>query len=637
MQCWVNKMIGFLAVGCFMAFSVGAQPVSQKTIDSILTLPYADTVKIKLLVDRSQQLTRSDSAKSMELALAGLNLSEKSGNKEWIAQVYNRLGGICFVHKNYKNGGIYYDKALKIAGEDYPAISAKVYTAYAWAYEKQGLFNKSVENYQKALEATRISKDKNKEAGILNAMGALFFHNKQYSDCIRYQQRSLDVAVMAGSQLSQLTALEGIVITYITLYKKSQPNPLFLDSAQYYINVAEELLASKFDMRGNNHLEPVLLVYSGELFFLKKDYSRATEKALLAINKAQPFNIEDVVSKSYMLMSRIYYAQQKFTEATSYQRLGEGILISSSDPVVLKEAYEEMIFLFLERKDTASAFVLQEKLSRLNDSVFTQDKARAINMLQIEYETAEKEFTIKDLKRTNQFIATASVLGLGLLLLVIRGYRLRRKLLLQEQRALQEENQKIIFENKIKEETNEKLRLAQQLEKQENLRKEQEYESTLVMNQLKQEQLQQQVDSKYRELTAQMVQMEKRNEVLLQIKSDLIKVTENKGEAGQSGGLKNTLKVIDQNLNPDDDFDNFRLHFENVHPHFFVRLMEKSDNQLSQLDIKHCAYIKMNFGTKEIANLLNVEAKSIRMARYRLKQKLCLEKDVDLLQFINSL
>ncbi len=101
--------------------------------------------------------------------------------------------------------------------------------------------------------------------------------------------------------------------------------------------------------------------------------------------------------------------------------------------------------------------------------------------------------------------------------------------------------------------------------------------------------------------------------------------------------LKNTMKVIDQNLTQDEDFDNFRLHFENIHPDFFTKLLEESNHQLSQLDLKHCAYIKMNFDTRAMANLLNVEPKSIRMARYRIKQKLTLDKTTDLIDFINTI
>jgi DNA-binding NarL/FixJ family response regulator len=45
----------------------------------------------------------------------------------------------------------------------------------------------------------------------------------------------------------------------------------------------------------------------------------------------------------------------------------------------------------------------------------------------------------------------------------------------------------------------------------------------------------------------------------------------------------------------------------------------------------------MGLSSKEIANLLHVEDTSVRMTKYRLKQKLSLSKEEDLTQFITSL
>ncbi|RAV59160.1 hypothetical protein DIU36_07735 [Mucilaginibacter rubeus] len=57
-------------------------------------------------------------------------------------------------------------------------------------------------------------------------------------------------------------------------------------------------------------------------------------------------------------------------------------------------------------------------------------------------------------------------------------------------------------------------------------------------------------------------------------------------------------------------------------PGFFNALQQQAENSLTRLDLKYCSYILMGLDTKEIANRLGVEPKSIRMARYRLKQKL---------------
>jgi len=49
------------------------------------------------------------------------------------------------------------------------------------------------------------------------------------------------------------------------------------------------------------------------------------------------------------------------------------------------------------------------------------------------------------------------------------------------------------------------------------------------------------------------------------------------------------------------------------------------------------AYIRMNFSSKEIANLLSITTKSVEMARYRLRRKLGLDHDQNLTEFLMRL
>ena len=77
----------------------------------------------------------------------------------------------------------------------------------------------------------------------------------------------------------------------------------------------------------------------------------------------------------------------------------------------------------------------------------------------------------------------------------------------------------------------------------------------------------------------------------------------------------------------------FKENFESIHAGFFDRLLSRSP-QLTQQDIKHCAYIKLNFETKQIATIFNVKPSSVQMSRVRLKKKLKLNPHEDLIQFI---
>lgn len=73
-----------------------------------------------------------------------------------------------------------------------------------------------------------------------------------------------------------------------------------------------------------------------------------------------------------------------------------------------------------------------------------------------------------------------------------------------------------------------------------------------------------------------------------------------------------------------------------MHPSFFDLLTGRFPS-LSQTEIRLTALVKLNLGNKEIATLLNIESKSVHMARYRLRKRLNLGENDDLNRFVREL
>lgn len=84
-------------------------------------------------------------------------------------------------------------------------------------------------------------------------------------------------------------------------------------------------------------------------------------------------------------------------------------------------------------------------------------------------------------------------------------------------------------------------------------------------------------------------------------------------------------------------FEEFSELVQKIHPDFYIELQNRAQQKLTPLDLKYCTYIFMNIDTKDIASLLFVEPKTVRMSKYRLKQKLGLDKEDDLHTFIHRI
>jgi DNA-binding CsgD family transcriptional regulator len=75
------------------------------------------------------------------------------------------------------------------------------------------------------------------------------------------------------------------------------------------------------------------------------------------------------------------------------------------------------------------------------------------------------------------------------------------------------------------------------------------------------------------------------------------------------------------------------MHFERVHQDFLANL-KKQFPSLSANDLRLCAYLRMNIATKEISKIMGISPASANKARYRLRKKLGLKKEEDLISFI---
>lgn len=198
-------------------------------------------------------------------------------------------------------------------------------------------------------------------------------------------------------------------------------------------------------------------------------------------------------------------------------------------------------------------------------------------------------------------IVSYVLLGLFLIFLTHKFYK----------RYYYKKHQKTLLENK------QKMQLLEFKNEQEVIR-------------LKNEKLNQEIESKNRELAISTMSIVKRNEVLRRIKKELKKDT----------GITNTkhpvFKLIDKNLNNVKDRKFFMEAFNNADKEFLTRAKELHPD-LSANDLKFCAYLRLNLSSKEIAPLLNISVKSVEVRRSRLRKKMKLSRETNLIEHILSI
>lgn len=244
------------------------------------------------------------------------------------------------------------------------------------------------------------------------------------------------------------------------------------------------------------------------------------------------------------------------------------------------------------------ALAYGEELQSLKDQLATWEKDRITKSLEIQFEVSEKDRQLSIIQNEKRIALLTNYLlwgTIGFLILIGAGiiffYRRTNK------------RDKLLL--KTKEE------LMSALEEQKKL---------------KEQHLHNELEFKESQLSAVTFQMLQKNELLRELKERL----------DQESGTSNDHpihKIINKGLSHDKEWAHFNASFESINKNFYSRLKQAYPD-ISPNDLKISALIKMGLSIKEMADILNISADSVKTARYRLRKKLQLNSENNLTDFI---
>ena len=163
------------------------------------------------------------------------------------------------------------------------------------------------------------------------------------------------------------------------------------------------------------------------------------------------------------------------------------------------------------------------------------------------------------------------------------------------------------------------------MQKEEELRQQEEANKQKLIA-LRNQQLEEDVIRKSEELANSTIRLIKNAESLQSLKEKLSQLPPSKA-------VQQITTYIDQHFANTNDEHLFEQNFNQVHETFFKQLIQRYPN-VTKGDLKLAAYLRMNLSTKEIAQLLNITVRSVELKRYRLRQKLELGTEENLVEFL---
>ncbi len=434
----------------------------------------------------------------------------------------------------------------------------------------------------------------------------------------RYIHEAQYYALKSGNVNLQVNVNNGISSIYLMRYRKKTQQSL-LDSSFHYLDNSFKLLQQHPErVSGNTSVITYINLANYYLDFSTKELSIREQKAseylslgeeILKKHEATPekwMNIFGIKSGFAKKQGNVQLAEQ-------YLLLGLSQLMKANGNYFRLEytVNKDLAELAGKRSDLKAELAYQQRAEELLKKSFNEQQLFNAQKLEVQYETSKKDQELQLLKEREAFgrkqkylygvIAFALLLGL---VFMFTSYHFKLRYSIEREKKLAKE----------KEDAEQQAQMQLLLEKEEQARLKAEQE----LLDLRKQQLE-------KEALANSLIIDRKNEILKQIQ-DKIK----RGEA------VHIPKLLKEEMLVQSDFEDIKLQVQELHPDFFHRLTEKATQKLTPLDLKYCTYIYLKMTTKQIAHALYVEPQSVRMFKYRLKQKFGLGKDEDLERFLSE-
>lgn len=145
----------------------------------------------------------------------------------------------------------------------------------------------------------------------------------------------------------------------------------------------------------------------------------------------------------------------------------------------------------------------------------------------------------------------------------------------------------------------------------------------------KNKQLEHDIEGQNQELAGVTMNLVRKNELILELKENL----KAHQKTPEKTSLRSIILKLNSQLSSEKDWEAFEYHFTRVHQSFFTDL-KKTYPSLTSGDLRLAAYLRMNLSSKEIAPLLHISVRSLENKRYRLRKKLDLKPDQQIIDIL---
>ena len=531
-----------------------------------------------------------------------IKLSVKTKDNSALALAFYYQAACYIILERYDSAFFLCHHALRFAeNHKNELVIGKMKNVLANYYLAKNEFKEANKCLMEALEICEKVGSKKDIANTFNGFGLLYYDLKEPDKAINYYTRVIGLSKEPDKKRQESVAYLNISNCYLA----KQDFNLTL----YFLNKAlagfRALNDSAFIMMCAMN-RGIVAIDQGDkekglsCYFKVMEFSKRQKKIVLLGHTL--FNIANVYfDKGDLALARKYFMESIGVYRSISNKSGEKNVLFQLSKIE-------------QRKDNwKQAFSYYDRYINVRDSILNADLLKNINDLQWKYDFQKKENETTVIRKKFEVKQRETVILISsftffAIVVVLFGALVRLA------------NKNLKKSDKLKELLI--IHLQEQMAADEKI------------NNLERLRLKAEIEAKNKELTTSSLQLITKNEIL----TDISGIAESyyKKKAVNEECYVRLKSVLKENLDQERSWEHFKRLFEEVHTDFF-RNVKQTCPEITENELRLCAYLRINLQNKEIAKILNVTPDSLKTLRSRIRKKFRLEKDAILEEYIRGI
>jgi tetratricopeptide (TPR) repeat protein/DNA-binding CsgD family transcriptional regulator len=561
----------------------------------------ADRLRLRQILKSLDTDFWEDPNRSLGPAGEAVALAERTHDSSDLARALLKKAGCFQILDRADSALAYYQAGLGVAEAlRNDSLLAKSKNGIANYYLRKEDYPAATRYLTEALKSSEKAGYKHVTGLIYNGLGLVSISLKEYDKAISYFGKAWQICKETGD----LSNEAGISLNIASCYAELQD---YSRARDYYQSNLNTLLTLKDTTQ-------IVLAYInlGIVNRSLGDFRESYRNLGRALACFSTFKNQSLLCTTLLEIGTLYLDQGNLSMARKVLRQALGISTGTLSKTNSMEALSRLSA--IEEKEGNYALSLEyfKRYTLIKDSVMNDETRKSIAEIRLKSEVQKKEFENELLNKKYE-IQKRKNLNLGIILgSVIIGILLVGLLIW------------LSLNN---------LKKSYRLQELSNTRLREKIESDETINRLEKLRFLAEIDAKNKELTTTSLQLVSKNKIL----SDISKKAEEfyKTGAMEKNSYNGLQRIVRDNLNSDQEWAQFKELFENVHQDFFTRL-KSNYPELSENELRLCAYLKINLQNKEIARIMNVSPPTVITSRYRIRKKFRLETETVLEDFLRT-